>query len=98
MHRAFGIAHLLRLLSSGGKSLTKRRAFILGSVGIAGLAAWRYRLLQVAGYTLAAGLRRELRSDPAPDFQTLAPQWSTLKPTRTYLHVRSRGMITYHPW
>lgn len=78
--------------------MTKRRAIILGSVSAAVLAAWRYRLLQVGSFTAVAGLRRLLQNDLPPDFQALAPQWSAFKPTRTYAHVCSRGMITYHPW
>lgn len=75
-----------------------KRALILGLLGLAGLAAWRYRIAQVGSFMIVAGLRRLVIPDPAPDFKALAPEWSTLEPTRTYPASHSRGMITYHPW
>jgi len=98
LHRQVAEPHHFAVPEFGRQTLTERRALILGAVGVAGLTAWRYRLLQVAGYTVVAGMRRKVSNDRPPDFQALAPQWSALKPTRTHLHVRSRGMITYHPW
>lgn len=78
--------------------MPKRRTFVLGITGVAGIVAWRYRVPQVGTFMVAAGLRKLLIPDPAPDFPTLAPQWPTLQPTRTYSFSGSRGMITYHPW
>jgi beta-glucosidase/6-phospho-beta-glucosidase/beta-galactosidase len=45
-----------------------------------------------------AGFRRVLIPDPAPNFQSLAPQWPKLAPAHRYPPSQSRGMITYHPW
>src|SRR5258708_13679300 len=78
--------------------LSKRRAFILGVLGFAGLAAWRYRVLQVGSFMAAAGLHRLLVPDEVPDFSSLASRWRPLRPTRSYSPSQSRGMVTYHPW
>jgi hypothetical protein len=78
--------------------LSKRRAFIFGCLGIAGLSAWRYRIPQVGTFLAAAAVRKKLTSDPVANFRELASQWTSLKPTRNYFPSLSRGMITYHPW
>jgi hypothetical protein len=54
-------------------NLFKRRAFILGSLGIAGLVGWRYRVLQVDSFMAAAGLRRLLAADLTPEQDFIDP-------------------------
>lgn len=65
---------------------------------MAGIAAWRYRALQVTGFLVAAGIRRLLSSKKPPDFGVLARQWSGVVPVRSNPPLLSRWAITYHPW
>lgn len=94
---ANGIQELEWALRKIAMALT-RRTFALGIVGVTGLLAWKFRVLQVGSFLAAAAAKKLLHADPAPDFKTLSPEWQSLELARRYPHSQSRGVITYHPW
>ena len=75
-----------------------RRTLVFGIAGVTGLLAWRFRVLQVGSFFVAAAAKKFLHPDPVPDFKTLSPEWQYLQLARHYPPSHSRGVITYHPW
>ena len=75
-----------------------RRTLALGMAGVAGLLAWKFRVLQVGSFIAAAAAKKFLHPDSPPDFKKLSPEWQSLEPARRYPPSQSRGVITYHPW
>jgi hypothetical protein len=75
-----------------------RRTVAFGMAGVAGLLAWRYRVLQVGSFIAAAATSKFLHHDATPDFRVLASEWQTLRRPQESPPSQSRGVITYHPW
>src|ERR1035441_3755161 len=81
-----------------GSKVSRRRTVILGLLAIAGLAAWRYRVLQVGSFLAAAGVRKFFVRDTAVYFRALALEWQIHSKSSRCAPSQSRGVITYHPW
>jgi len=75
-----------------------RRTLAIGIAGVTGLLAWRFRVLQVGSFFVAAAANKLLHPDPAPNFEALSPEWRSLELAQRYPPSKSRGVITYHPW